>query len=89
MITITPQGSIYLCKTPLESDYKNQLTFANATAQETYFTSKVYRSFNNDNYTYLKKDNTITIGCSVDDIIECNYLFYVNTDLPIKFIIVL
>lgn len=84
MITITPQGSIYLCKTPLESDYKNQLTFANATAQETYFTSKVYRSFNNDNFTYLKKDNSITIGCSVDDIIECNYLFYVNTGFTNK-----
>lgn len=84
MITITPQGSIYLCKTPLESDYKNQLTFANATAQESYFTSKVYRSFNNDHYTYLKKENTITVGCSVDDIIECNYLFYVNTGFTNK-----
>ena len=34
-MTITPQGQLYLCKTPLENDYKNQLTFANANAQLT------------------------------------------------------
>ena len=38
-ITITPAGQLYLCKTPLENDYKNQLTFANATAQYNYFVS--------------------------------------------------
>ena len=25
-MTITPQGQLYLCKTKLENDYKNQLT---------------------------------------------------------------
>ena len=42
MISITPQGQVYLCKTPLENDYKNQLTFADATAQQTYFNSKIF-----------------------------------------------
>lgn len=76
MITITPQGSIYLCKTPLENDYKDQLTFTNAEAQLTYFNSVIQKSF--DNYTYMKKDNIIKVGVNVDEIIDCNYLFYRN-----------
>ena len=53
-ITVTPQGQVYLCKTPLENDYKNQITFASASAQLTYFNSKVVKSY--DNYTYIKKE---------------------------------
>ena len=34
-ITVTPQGIIYLCKCPLENDYKNQLTFALDMEQQT------------------------------------------------------
>ena len=76
MVSITPQGDIYLCKTPLENDYKNQLTFSNATSQFNYFNSKVFRSF--DNYTYIKHDNIIKVGLNIDEIIGCNYLFYRN-----------
>ena len=52
-MTITPQGQIYLCKTTLENDYKNQLTFNSLTDQLTYFNSTVEHTF--DNYTYIKK----------------------------------
>ena len=50
MITVTPQGQIYVCKTPLENDYKNQLTFTNKNTQLTYFNSTIQQTF--DNYTY-------------------------------------
>ena len=83
MITITPQGQIYLCKTPLENDYKNQLTFTNLQAQINYFNSVVEKSF--DNYTYIKKDNQIKVGCNIDEIISCNYLFYKNTGFTNKY----
>lgn len=76
MISITPQGDIYLCKTPLENDYKNQLTFSNATSQFNYFNSKIFKTF--DNYTYIKHDNIIKVGVNIDEIINCNYLFYRN-----------
>lgn len=76
MISITPQGDIYLCKTPLENDYKNQLTFSSASAQSTYFTSKIFKTL--DNYTYIKHDNIIKVGLNIDEIINCNYLFYRN-----------
>ena len=83
MITVNPQGLVYLCKTPLENDYKNQLTFANATAQLNYFNSKVVKSF--DNYTYIRKDNTIKVGVPIDEIINCNYLFYQNKGFTSKY----
>ena len=76
MISVTPQGQIYLCKTPLENDYKNQLTFSNKTSQLNYFNSRVQKSFND--YTYTKKDSTIVVGENIDKIINCNYLFYRN-----------
>lgn len=82
MITITPQGNIYLCKTPLESDYKNQLTFADTESQQIYFNSTIYKTF--EEYTYIKKDNTITVGEPIDNIINCNYLFYRNTGFTSK-----
>lgn len=82
-MTITPQGQLYLCKTPLENDYKNQLTFANATAQLTYFNSVIQKTF--DNYTYIKKDNSVKLGVNIDEIIDCNYLFYKNTGFTTKY----
>lgn len=81
-MTITPQGQLYLCKTPLENDYKNQLTFSNANAQMTYFNSRVQKTF--DNYTYIKKDNNVKVGVNIDEIIDCNYLFYKNTGFTNK-----
>ena len=38
-ITVTPAGSISLCRTNLENDYKNTLTWSNLAAQTTYFKS--------------------------------------------------
>ena len=83
MVSITPQGDIYLCKTPLENDYKNQLTFSNATAQLSYFNSKIFKTL--DNYTYIKHDNIIKVGLNIDEIIGCNYLFYRNQGFSNKY----
>lgn len=81
-MTVTPQGNIYLCKTPLENDYKNQLTFNNANEQYNYFSSTIQQSF--DNYTYIKKDGVVKVGINIDSIINCNYLFYKNTGFTNK-----
>lgn len=81
-MTITPQGQLYLCKTKLENDYKNQLTFSSASAQLNYFNSVIQKTF--DNYTYIKKDNVVKVGANIDEIIDCNYLFYKNTGFTNK-----
>lgn len=77
MIKVQPQGQIYLCKTPLESDYKNQLTFATKSAQSSYFLNTVVKSF--DNNTYIRKDGGVKIDCNAEEIRTCNYMFYQNT----------
>lgn len=82
MISITPQGTISLCKTPLENDYQHQLTFSNATAQHTYFNSTVVKTATD--YTYMKKDNAIKVDYNIDEIINCNYLFYKNVGFSNK-----
>lgn len=82
-MTITPQGQLYLCKTKLENDYKNQLTFQNLAKQLEYFNSVVAHTF--DNYTYIKKDNIVQVGKNIDEIIDCNYLFYKNTGFTNKY----
>lgn len=85
MITITPQGSVYLCKSPLENDYKNQLDFASASAQQTYFTGSSVLKHTYTDFTYIKKDNQIVVGDPIDTIIDCNYLFYKNTGFTTKY----
>lgn len=77
MTNVNPQGSVYFCKTPLEADYKNQLTFASKNAQTTYFASTVVKSF--DNNTYIRKDGGIKVDCNIETIRQCNYLYYQNT----------
>ena len=81
-ITVSPQGNIYLCKTKLESDYKNQLTFTNATAQSTYFSGTVQKTYSN--YTYVKKDNYVQVSDNIDTIIGCNYMYYRNVGFTTK-----
>lgn len=81
-ITVTPQGNIYLCKTKLENDYKNQLTFTNATAQSTYFSGTVQKTYSN--YTYVKKDNYVQVSDNIDTIIDCNYMYYRNVGFTTK-----
>ena len=84
-MTVTPQGQIYLCKSPLVNDYKNQLTFSSRTAQINYFNSIVEMALDSENYTYIKKDSVINVGVNIDEIIQCNYLFYKNVGFTDKY----
>ena len=81
-MTVSPQGNIYLCKTHLENDYKNQLTFSSSANQLAYFNSTIQKTYSN--YTYIKKDNSVKVGENIDALIGCNYLFYVNTGFTSK-----
>lgn len=82
MYNVEPKGLINLCKTPLENDYKNQLTFSNLETQLNYFNSVIVKSFSD--YTYIRSDNSIKVGANIDDIIQCNYLFYRNNGFTDK-----
>ena len=85
MITITPQGSVYLCKTPLENDYKHQLTFTSTTTQRNYFTNSSVLKHTCTDFTYIKRDNQLIVDYPIDTIIDCNYLYYQNTGFTNKY----
>lgn len=65
----------------LDSGYENTLSFATATAQNTYFTSKILASFDkNIDYNYLRAEGTIRVEALLDDIFTANYIMYKNED---------
>lgn len=76
MAVITPQSDVYLIKVPLEIDNNNQLTFANATVQHTYFSSLPKIGY--DDFTYIRKDGVLRIPAVMDDILSYNYVMYRN-----------
>lgn len=79
---VTPQSNIYLCNTELENNYENQLTFSNLNAQTNYFNN--LQKLTLTDYTYIRKDREIVIGKNIDEIINYNYLFYINSGFTNK-----
>lgn len=75
-MAITPQTDIYLLKCPIEADNRNQINFANATAQYNYFASLPKLVI--DNCTYQRKDDVMRLPYHIDDIINYNYVMYRN-----------
>ena len=68
---------VYLLDVPLENDYKNTLYFASASAQQTYFSSRVRFTFTD--FSYHRKDHFIRVPRQYDDIYKCNYVMYQNS----------
>ena len=74
---IAPSTDIYLIKTPIEIDERNQLSFYNVNDQFNYFNSlpKLYL----ENATYQRKDNILRYpnnGISFDELQQYNYYMY-------------
>ena len=81
-VPVTPNTEVRLVKVPIEIDEKNQLNFETATDQYNYFnglTKKTYTQF-----TYQRKDGTITLPEFVDDIYSYNYVMYKNVNFSNK-----
>ena len=76
MAVIAPNSEIYLIKCPIELDNLNQLTFANADAQHTYFNGLPKLSLTNA--TFQRKDGTIRWPGSMEDLLGYNYCMYRN-----------
>lgn len=78
----TRYTDIRLLKVPLEIDSKNQLTFANATAQANYFLSLNYLEVSDS--SYQRKDSIIRYPENIDDLWAYNYVMYKNTNYSNK-----
>ena len=76
-MVIIPDSDIYLLKSPLQIDNKNQLTFTNATAQYNYFSSLTKLEL--EGATYQRKDGAIRFEGNFDDLVDYNYCMYKNT----------
>ena len=81
-MVVTPNSKIRLLKSSIELDERNQLTFANLTAQTNYFLSLTY--LEEDDATYVRKDNVIRFptdptGTTYEDLLQYNYCMYQNT----------
>lgn len=81
-MAITPQTKLRLLKVPIGIDNKNQLTFANEQAQRNYFLSLPYIEI--DDISYIRKDNVIMFPAHIDNIMEYNYVMYLNENYTNK-----
>lgn len=71
-----PNSEIYLLETPIELDNNNQLNFADATAQQTYFQSLPHIDISNA--TFQRKDGTLRWPGNMESILNYNYCMYRN-----------
>ena len=82
---VVPDSDIILIKSPLKLDNYNQLTFTNASTQETYFKSLPHLEY--DGCTYQRKDGVIRYSTDkevdsnaprFEDLLTYNYCMYKN-----------
>lgn len=73
---------LYLLNVPLENDYKNTLYFTSKANQQSFFASKVVKSYTD--FSYQRKDSTIRIPAEFDTLIGCNYVMYQNSNYTDK-----
>lgn len=71
-----PNSEIYLLKTPIELDNNNQINFASASAQQTYFQSLT--KINISEATFQRKDGYIRYPANVETVLGYNYCMYRN-----------
>ena len=82
---MNPNSRLWLCKTNLENDYKNTLTFSSKNNQRNYFigdpsdptshgtSTKMY-----SDYTYLRIENAIKVDDFIENIDTNNYAVILN-----------
>lgn len=71
-------SKIKLLNVPLERDYKHTLYFDSLELQQTYFNTRVIKTF--DDFTYIKKESAFVIDMPYDSAISCNYVAYQNIE---------
>ena len=84
MSLITPNSTISLLNNvPLDSRFLDTFSWENIAAQETYFTSHVKRTFTAQTYARHER-GTLRVQCKADDVYDCNYMMFRNTDFGAK-----
>ena len=85
MAYIVPNTDIVLCRdVPLDSSYDHTVDFADANAQWAYFYSKRYKVVSVNSYQRVM-DGRLRIECTMEEAIQCNYLYFRNNNFEDKF----
>lgn len=85
MAYIVPNTDIVLCRdVPLDSSYDHTVDFADANAQWAYFYSKRYKVVSVNSYQRVM-NGRLRIECTMEDAIQCNYLYFRNNNFEDKF----
>lgn len=80
---ITPICNIAILRNiPLDNSYTDTLSFGSAASQATWFASKAKYSW--QNLTPIRMQNRIRIPVKADDVYDCNYLMFQNTNFAQK-----
>lgn len=84
MPLIMPNSDIVLCKNvPLDASYDHTVTFASQAAQLAYFYSKAYKVIHSNSYQRAMK-NRLRIECTMEEAVQCNYLYFNNLSFENK-----
>lgn len=78
----TPTGVISMCNVPFSTDRAHTRYFTTEQEQTTYFSSRVINT--SLNYTFLRKDNIIRVPYNIEQIRNCNYVYYINQNFGNK-----
>lgn len=75
---VVPQSVVKFYRDiPFNEDYKHTIWFANISAQNSFFASKLAYTFNN--FTYVRQTGVIRVPRIADDLYNCNYISFLNT----------
>lgn len=77
-------GTITLCNTPFTSANSDVVLFSDRTAQLAYFTGCAVYSFSE--YNVMKKEQGIKVAKNAEELYNCNYVFYQNSQMGNKWI---
>ena len=91
-MAFNPSSTIYLCNVPIDSTYQNEIYFASRTAQQTYFSSKVVKTFSD--YLTVRTtrpdgslQSSVKVNANIDTLrsLPCNYMYYQNANHGTRF----
>ena len=80
---IVPNTTIRILKdVPLDNTYKDTIYFNSRSAQQTYFIGKTKHTLTN--YTYQRQTKSIRVGINSENLFDCNYIMFQNTNFGTK-----
>lgn len=83
MAIFTPETIVNLLSNiPLDNTYSDSILFNSESTQSSYFLSRVKYSHNN--FTYQRKEGTIRVPQNAENLWDCNYIMYKNSNFGNK-----